>query len=130
MSDTIYIESKFAPPLAECPNCNHMLPQGLGEITCEICLAVCKISHAPTVRSLISESLPCPSCSTVLVAGTEERPVNMVCSSCSSKFILTQKSIKVEIDCPSCERQLRIRPRPGTRELDCPACETSFNVTF
>tara|TARA_B110000438_G_C15718521_1_gene608667 strand:- start:537 stop:950 length:414 start_codon:yes stop_codon:yes gene_type:complete len=130
MTDVSYVESKYAVPLAECPNCDHMLPQGLGEITCEICSAVCKITHEPTVQSLISESLPCPSCSTVLVAGTDERPVKVECSACSINFVLTQKTIKVEIDCPSCKRQLRIRPRPGTRELDCPACQTSFNVTF
>tara|TARA_X000001036_G_C20408296_1_gene695869 strand:+ start:346 stop:669 length:324 start_codon:yes stop_codon:yes gene_type:complete len=107
-----------------------MLPQGLGEVTCEICSAVCRITHQPTINSLVSESIPCPTCNTVLVSGTDERPVNMTCSTCSSSFVLTQKIIKVEIECPSCERQLRIRPRPGTRELDCPACTTSFNVTF
>ncbi len=130
LSDIAYVESKHAPPLAECPNCNHMLPQGLGEVTCEICSAVCRITHQPTINSLVSESIPCPTCNTVLVSGTDERPVNMTCSTCSSSFVLTQKIIKVEIECPSCERQLRIRPRPGTRELDCPACTTSFNVTF
>jgi transposase-like protein len=65
-----------------------------------------------------------------VVAGTDERPVEMTCGACMNSFTLTPKIIKVEIDCPGCERTLRIRPRPGTRELKCPACESGFNVTF
>ncbi len=95
------VESKYAPPLVECVNCNHMLPQGLGEIECEICGAICRVTHNPTVEALKSESVQCPHC-----------------------------LVKVEIECPSCESGLRIRPRPGKRELTCPGCTNSFNVTF
>lgn len=79
---------------------------------------------------MTDEALPCPHCNTVVVAGTDERPVEMTCGACMNSFTLTPKIIKVEIDCPGCERTLRIRPRPGTRELKCPACESGFNVTF
>ena len=124
------VESKYAPPLVECVNCNHMLPQGLGEIECEICGAICRVTHNPTVEALKSESVQCPHCSTIVVAGTEKRPVELSCESCSQKFNLTRKIVKVEIECPSCESGLRIRPRPGKRELTCPGCTNSFNVTF
>ncbi|HJM23917.1 MAG TPA: hypothetical protein QF461_05520, partial [Candidatus Thalassarchaeum sp.] len=110
--------------------CGHMLPQGLGEKECKICGAVCRVGHQPTVDSLTDEALPCPHCNTVVVAGTDERPVEMTCGACMNSFTLTPKITKVEIDCPGCERTLRIRPRPGTRELKCPACESGFNVTF
>jgi len=66
----------------------------------------------------------------ILVAGTDERPVDLTCSGCAGVFALTAKVVKVEIECPGCERKLRIRPRPGTRQLDCPACDSAFNVTF
>ncbi len=124
------VESKHAPPLAECPNCDHMLPQGLGEIECELCGAVCRVSHQPTVEMLTKEKVPCPNCMTVLVAGTDKRPVELTCSACSGIFTLTRKIVKVDIQCPSCERGLRIRPRPGKRELSCPACKNDFHVTF
>ena len=128
--DLVEIESKHAPPLAECPHCEHMLPPGLGEIECEICGAVCKVSHQPTTEALIEEKLPCPHCNIILVAGTDERPIELTCSACSGGFILTEKVVKVEIECPACDRTLRIRPKPGKRQLTCPACETGFNVTF
>ena len=130
MADSVEVESQYAPPLAECAHCGHMLPQGLGEKECKICGAVCRVGHQPTVDSLTDEALPCPHCNTVVVAGTDERPVEMTCGACMNSFTLTPKIIKIEIDCPGCERTLRIRPRPGTRELKCPACESGFNVTF
>ena len=99
--DLVEIESKHAPPLAECPHCEHMLPPGLGEIECEICGAVCKVSHQPTTEALIEEKLPCPHCNIILVAGTDERPIELTCSACSGGFILTEKVVKVEIECPA-----------------------------
>jgi len=130
MADSSEIESRYAAPLAECAHCGHMLPQGLGEKECKVCGAICRVSHQPTVDNLTDETLPCPHCNTVIVAGTDERPIELTCSACTGKFTLTPKITKVEIDCPGCERQLRIRPKPGTRELKCPACESKFNVTF
>ena len=130
MADSVEVESQYAPPLAQCAHCEHMLPKGLGEKECKVCGAVCRVGHQPTVDSLTDEALPCPPCNTVVVAGTDERPVEMTCGACMKSFTLTPKIIKVEIDCPGCERTLRIRPRPGTRELKCPACESGFNVTF
>ena len=41
--DKVEIESKHAPPLAECAHCEHMLPPGLGEIECEVCGDVCVV---------------------------------------------------------------------------------------
>ena len=73
MADSVEIESKYAPPLAECAHCDHMLPQGLGEKECKVCGAVCRVSHQPTIDSLTDEALPCPHCNTVIVAGTDER---------------------------------------------------------
>ena len=124
------VESKHAPPLAECPNCDHMLPQGLGEIECELCGAVCRVSHEPTVELLTKEKVPCPHCMTVVVAGTGKRPVELTYSACSGIFNITSKIVKVDIQCPACERGRRIRPRPGKRELSCPACKNDFHVTF
>lgn len=124
------VESKFAPPLVECPNCDHMLPQGLGEIECEICGAVCRVAHEPTIKALKTEKVQCPHCTTVVVAGSENRPIELTCASCSGIFSITRKVVKVEIQCPGCEAKLRIRPRPGKRELNCPACTDSFNVSF
>ena len=54
MADSVEVESKHVAPLAECAHCNHMLPPGLGEIECEICGAVCRVSHQPTVDALIA----------------------------------------------------------------------------
>tara|TARA_Y100001970_G_scaffold169988_1_gene207776 strand:+ start:16509 stop:16901 length:393 start_codon:yes stop_codon:yes gene_type:complete len=130
MSDMVEVESKHAPPLAECVNCGHMLPPGLGEVFCEVCGAGCKVSHEPTIKALQEEKVPCPHCHTILVAGTEDRPVDLSCGACSREFTLTPKIVKVEIDCPGCERILRIRPKPGKRQLNCPACDSSFHVTF
>lgn len=130
MTDVVEIESRHAPPLAECAHCGHMLPQGLGEITCKVCGAICRVSHQPTVDALVSETLPCPHCNTVVVAGSEERPLDISCAACSGLFRLTEKVNKVEIQCPGCESKLRIRPKPGTKELNCPACDAAFNVTF
>ncbi len=107
-----------------------MLPPGMGEVECEICGAVCRVTHEPTVESLKSEKVQCPHCNTVVVAGTDQRPIELTCASCSGMFVITRKIVKAEIQCPNCESQLRIRPRPGKRELTCPACEDSFNVTF
>ncbi|MFL2957102.1 MAG: hypothetical protein ACJZ39_06580 [Candidatus Thalassarchaeaceae archaeon] len=107
-----------------------MLPPGLGDITCEICGAGCRVTHDLTVEALIDEKVPCPHCHTILVAGTDERPIDLNCGACSGGFTLTPKIIKVEIECPGCERTLRIRPKPGKRQLNCPACETEFHVTF
>ena len=72
MSDMPEIESKHTPPAAECPSCDHMLPHGLGEKTCVICGAVCKVTHQPTVDALASEKLPCPICNVVVEAGKSE----------------------------------------------------------
>lgn len=130
MIDKVEIESKHAPPLAECAHCEHMLPPGLGEIICEVCGAGCRVSHEPTVEALIEEKVPCPHCHTILVAGTDERPIDLTCGACSGGFALVAKVVKVEIDCPGCGRTLRIRPKPGKRELNCPACESAFQVTF
>jgi len=130
MMDRVEVESKHAPPLAECAHCEHMLPPGLGEITCEICGAGCRVTHDLTVEALIDEKVPCPHCHTILVAGTDERPIDLNCGACSGAFTLIPKIIKVEIECPGCERTLRIRPKPGKRQLNCPACETEFHVTF
>ena len=130
MSDMPEVESKHTPPAAECPSCDHMLPHGLGEKTCLICGAVCRISHQPTVDALISETLPCPHCNVVVEAGSAERPLEVACAACSKFFRITEKPYKVEIQCPSCERKLRIRPKPGTKQLNCPACDAAFNVTF
>ena len=91
MSDVIEIESKHSPPLVECVNCGHMLPQGLGEITCKVCDAVCRVTHQPTVDALKSETLPCPHCSTVVVAGSDERPLDISCAACSGTFRLPRK---------------------------------------
>ena len=130
MSDMVEVESKHAPPLAECANCEHMLPPGLGEVICEVCGAGCKVSHEPTIEALREENVPCPHCHTILVAGTEERPIDLSCGACLGEFSLTPKVVKIEIDCPGCERILRIRPKPGKRQLNCPACDSSFHVTF
>tara|TARA_B100000405_G_scaffold52255_1_gene34775 strand:+ start:280 stop:678 length:399 start_codon:yes stop_codon:yes gene_type:complete len=130
MSDMPEIESKYTPPAAECPSCDHMLPHGLGEKTCVICGAVCKVTHQPTVDALASEKLPCPICNVVVEAGKPERPLEVACSACSGMFRITEKPLKVEIQCPGCERKLRIRPKPGTKQLNCPACDVAFNVTF
>ena len=83
MSDVVEIEAKQAPPLVECVNCGHLLPQGLGEITCKVCDAVCRVSHQPTVDALKSETLPCPHCSTIVVAGSAERPLDVSCPACT-----------------------------------------------
>ena len=130
MSDMPEIESKHTPPAAECPSCDHMLPHGLGEKTCVICGAVCKVTHQPTVDALASEKLPCPICNVVVEAGKPERPLEVACSACSGMFRITEKPLKVEIQCPGCERKLRIRPKPGTKQLNCPAGDVAFNVTF
>jgi DNA-directed RNA polymerase subunit RPC12/RpoP len=102
----------------------------MGEVECDICGAVCRVSHEPTMETLKGESVQCPHCATVVVAGTEKRPVELTCASCSGIFVITRKIVKVEIGCPGCQSQLRIRPRPGKRELRCPSCSNSFNVTF
>ena len=130
MSDMPEIESKHTPPAAEWPSCDHMLPHGLGEKTCVICGAVCKVTHQPTLDALASEKLPCPICNVVVEAGKPERPLEVACSACSGMFRITEKPLKVEIQCPGCERKLRIRPKPGTKQLNCPACDVAFNVTF
>ena len=130
MSDMPEIESKHTPPAAECPSCDHMLTHGLGEKTCVICGAVCKVTLQPTVDALASEKLPCPICNVVVAAGKSERPLEVACSACSGMFRITEKPLKVEIQCPGCERKLRIRPKPGTKQLNCPACDVAFNVTF
>ena len=124
------VESRVAPPLVNCPECDSMLPQGLGEIECLLCGAVCRVSHAPTLAALKEEKVQCPHCMTVVEAGTDKRPVDLTCAACSKIFTLTRKIVKVEIECPSCESNLRIRPRPGKRELTCPGCQSSFFVTF
>lgn len=124
------IESKFAPPLVNCPKCDGMLPQGLGEIECILCGALSRVSHQPTVKALKEEKVQCPHCMIAVEAGTEKRPVELSCGACSGMFTLTRKIVKVEVQCPSCEANLRIRPRPGKRELTCPGCQNAFLVTF
>ena len=124
------VESTIAPPLVNCVQCEGMLPQGLGEIECVLCGAMCRVTHQPTVDALFNEKVQCPICMTVVEAGTDQRPVDLTCGACSGVFTLKEKIAKVEIQCPSCEANLRIRPRPGKRELTCPACQDSFNVTF
>ena len=124
------IEAKFAAPLANCAQCDGMLPQGLGEVECVLCGAVCRVSHQPTVEALKEETVQCPHCMPAVESGTEERPVDLTCGACSGVFTLAKKLVKVEIECPTCEANLRIRPRPGKRELTCPGCQNPFNVTF
>tara|TARA_Y100001934_G_scaffold203564_1_gene240236 strand:- start:1124 stop:1519 length:396 start_codon:yes stop_codon:yes gene_type:complete len=124
------VESKIAPPLVNCAQCGGMLPQGLGEIECILCGALCRVSHKPTLDALREEKVQCPLCLTAVEAGTDQRPVELTCGSCSGSFTLKRKFAKVEIQCPACEANLRIRPRPGKRELTCPGCQNPFNVTF
>ncbi len=109
MMDKVEIESKHAPPLAECAHCEHMLPPGLGEIICEVCGAGCRVSHGPTVEALIEEKVPCPHCHTILVAGTDERPIDLTCGACSGGFALVAKVANVEITS-------EFRHRNGKRE--------------
>ena len=124
------VESRIAPPLVNCPQCEGMLPQGLGEIECVLCGSLCRVSHQPTIIALKEEKVQCPHCMTAVEAGTEKRPVELSCGACSGIFTLTRKIVKVEVECPSCEANLRIRPRPGKRELTCPGCQNDFLVTF
>ncbi len=124
------VESRVAPPLVNCAQCGGMLPQGLGEIECVLCGALCRVSHQPTIIALKEEKVQCPHCMTAVEAGTDKRPVDLSCGSCSGIFTLTRKIVKVEVQCPSCEANLRIRPRPGKRELTCPGCQNPFFVTF
>ena len=58
MADSVEIESKYAPPLAECAHCDHMLPQGPGEKECQVCGAVCRGSHPPTIAPLTVVARP------------------------------------------------------------------------
>ena len=124
------VESSVAPPLVNCPNCEGLLPLGLGEKTCELCDAVVKVSHDATVNSWLEEKVACPACSKVLVVGVDKRPAKVECSSCSVQFSVNPKVVKVELGCPACERRLRLKPRPGSREVTCPACKEPFKVTF
>ena len=130
MDDRPEIESKVAPPVARCAHCQGMLPLGLGEKTCVLCGAVCRVTHERTIIDLREEKIPCPKCSTLVIAGTDERPVDLICGSCQGPFRIIPKVVKVEIGCPSCDRMLRLRPRPGSRKISCPACESEFSVTF
>ena len=93
--DKVEIESKHAPPLAECAHCEHMLPPGLGEIECEVCGAVCKVSHQPTIDALIEEKIPpaqhdedifrsaqqCTMCDTDMIVTAEDS----ICNECRSQ---------------------------------------------
>ena len=130
MEGLVEIESKVAPPIARCAHCEGMLPLGLGEITCLLCGAICRVTHERTITDLREEKLPCPSCNTLVIAGSEERPIELICGSCRAPFRITPKVVKVEIGCPSCDRMLRLKPRPGSRTISCPACESEFSVTF
>ena len=124
------VESKVAPPLVNCAQCEGMLPQGLGEIECVLCGAVCRVSHPPTSEALLEEKVQCPHCMTAVEAGTMDRPTGLTCGACGGGFTLTRKMAKAEIQCPSCEANLRIVPKPGKRELTCPGCKSPFNVSF
>jgi DNA-directed RNA polymerase subunit RPC12/RpoP len=124
------VESSIAPPLINCPNCDGLLPLGLGEKTCTLCEAVVLVDHEATRKEWMDEMVACPSCSKVLVCGVDDRPATVACSSCANQFIINPKVVKVEISCPACERRLRLKPRPGSRQIICPACEESFKVTF
>ena len=55
-------ESKIAPPTVQCPNCDSMLPNELGEVTCNVCTAVSRIEHKPTRESWLDEKIGCPNC--------------------------------------------------------------------
>ncbi|DAC48440.1 MAG TPA: hypothetical protein HA340_06960 [Candidatus Thalassarchaeaceae archaeon] len=124
------VDSSIAPPLINCPNCDGLLPLGLGEKTCTLCEAVVRVDHEATRKEWMDERVACPSCSKVLVCGVDDRPATVACSSCANQFIINPKVVKVEISCPACERRLRLKPRPGSRQIICPACEESFKVTF
>ena len=124
------VESEISPPLINCPNCDGLLPLGLGTKTCTLCDAVVNVEHEATRKEWVEERFACPNCSKVLVCGVEERPAKVVCSSCSNQIVVKPKVVKVEITCPSCERRLRLKPRPGSRQINCPACDDAFKVTF
>jgi LSD1 subclass zinc finger protein len=124
------IESRVTTPAIDCPNCEHLLPPGIGEIECAVCKAVVGIDHELTRQAWIDEKVSCPVCSSILVVGVEERPTDLRCSVCKHDFILLPMTVKVEITCPACERRLRIKQRPGSRALTCPACDEKFKVTF
>ncbi len=124
------IESRITPPAVDCPNCEHLLPSDLGQIECAVCRAVVGVDHEQTRKSWRAEKVPCPACSAILVAGTDERPTPLRCSVCKHDFTLAAMTVKVEIGCPACERRLRIKQRPGSRQLTCPACDERFKVTF
>ncbi|MBS71742.1 MAG: hypothetical protein CMO20_02155 [Thermoplasmata archaeon] len=124
------VESKISPPLINCPNCDGLLPLGLGEKTCKLCDAVVRVDHESTRQEWKDERISCPSCSKVLVCGVDTRPAKIACSSCDTQFTINPKIVKVEIACPACERRLRLRPRPGSRAINCPACDEGFKVTF
>lgn len=129
-SGPLEVDSQIAPPLINCPNCDGMLPVGLGEKTCALCGAVSKVGHEATRKAWEEERFACPSCSKVLVCGIDHRPAKVACSSCTSEIHIKSKVVKVEITCPACDRRLRLKPRPGSRKITCPACEDDFKVTF
>lgn len=124
------VESEISPPLINCPNCEGLLPLGLGTKACALCGAVANIEHEATRKEWAEERFACPNCSKVLVCGVGERPAKVSCSSCSNQIVVKPKVVKVEITCPSCERRLRLKPRPGSRQITCPACDDAFKVTF
>ena len=126
----VVLESKIAPPIIECPHCEGMLPNRLGQFDCLLCGAVVKIDHAPTRKNWEDEAVACPACSKILVAGVDERPAELRCSACEHSFRLKAKVLKSEVQCPHCERRLRIRQKPGSRNLNCPACKNDFKVSF
>lgn len=124
------VESRIPAPDLTCPKCDHLLPNGLGIITCEMCNVDVKVEHEGTRKKWREEKISCPSCSKVLIAGVDKRPANLQCSSCSEHFVLKPNRPKAEINCPSCNRKLRMNKRPGVREIDCPACDVQFKVSF
>ena len=130
MDEQLIVESKIAPPALSCPKCNGLLPSALGDIECELCGANVRVDHEPTRTQWMKERISCPSCSKVLIAGVDERPVELRCGGCDTQFTLAAKVIRVEIECPSCHRGLRMRQRPGERMITCPACDTGFKVSF
>lgn len=124
------VTSSIAVPALTCPKCEGLLPHGLGELQCQLCMARVKVDHPGVRREWREEKVQCPSCHQLLLAGVETRPATLECGSCHQRFDLVPPARKVEIDCPACAQRLRVKQQPGQRELTCPACSTAFRVTF
>jgi len=130
VTDVEEIESSIELPAMRCPKCEGLLPNKLGEISCELCSSKVNVDDPATRARWKTEKVTCIGCGKVLIAGVDSRPAKLQCGSCEEKFVLKMKTPKTEINCPSCSRTLRINKRPGSREINCPACESNFRITF